>query len=137
MRVRSILALSIALPFALAHHSHHYADDSSVTSQQQLSINGIPDSTRAYWMRKANAALLEVTGSNCPFGAFGSVIVNHTVTGPDGLGEIVCMGANSNRQTGDPTMHGRLLSTGCAFKFTTDCSRRRDCHDTKLQRKTY
>lgn len=103
------MALGTALPLALAHSGHLYKHDSGAISQQQLSINGVPYRTRAFWMRKANAALLEVAGSNCPFGAFGSVIVNHTVAGPDGLGEMVCMGANSNRQTGDPTMHGKLL----------------------------
>lgn len=59
-------------------------------------------------MRRANAALLEVTGSPCPFGAFGSVIVNHTDT--DGIGEEICIGANSISATGNPTLHGEQYS---------------------------
>lgn len=66
-----------------------------------LSINGIPYSTRAYWMRQANLAL----NAPCPFAAFGAVIVNHTAN--SGLGELVCTGANSNSATGNPTLHGR------------------------------
>lgn len=107
--IRSAHATVAALPLILAHNGHLHPRDSDVMSQQRLSINGIPYSTRAHWMRKANAALLDVAGTDCPFGAFGSVIVNHTTSGPDGLGELVCMGANSNRQTGDPTLHGKHL----------------------------
>lgn len=108
MSMYCLLPLAVALPFALGHNGHLHAVDNSAANQHQLSIGGIPYSTRAHWMRKANAALLDVTGSNCPFGAFGSVIVDHTIPGSDGLGELVCMSANSNRQTGDPTMHGKL-----------------------------
>lgn len=68
-----------------------------------LRAQDIPLSTRNYWMRKANHALFEVTGSPCPFQAFGSVIVNHTA---GGLGEIVCIGANDVK-SGNPTIHGR------------------------------
>jgi hypothetical protein len=72
----------------------------------KLSINNIPFSTRAYWMRQANAALSQLV-SPCPFGAFGTVIVNHTAPGEDGLGELVCMGANNISLTGNPTLHGK------------------------------
>lgn len=68
-----------------------------------LTINSIPYSTRAYWMRQANIAL----GTPCPFAAFGAVVVNHTDT--SGLGEVVCTGANSNSKTGNPTLHGMQL----------------------------
>jgi hypothetical protein len=67
-----------------------------------LSINSVPFSTRVYWMRRTITALLEL-GSPCPLSAFASVIVNHTVPG---LGTLVCIGANSKRQTGDPTLYG-------------------------------
>jgi len=69
-----------------------------------LAINGIPYKTRAYWMRQANVAL----GTPCPFAAFGSVVVNHTAA--DGLGELVCTGANSNSKTGNPSLHGASLA---------------------------
>lgn len=57
--------------------------------------------TRARWMRQANLALPDP----CPFGAFGAVVVNHTVGGP---GELVCTGANGNRVSGNPTLHGAV-----------------------------
>lgn len=68
-------------------------------------INGIPYSTRAYWMRKANEALA-ATGTACPFAAFGSVVVNHTDTSD--VGQLICSGANMNGATGNPTLHGKL-----------------------------
>jgi len=71
-----------------------------IISDPNLSINGIPFSTRAHWMRQANLAL----NAPCPFAAFGSVIVNHTDT--KSLGTLVCTGANSNSATGNPTLHG-------------------------------
>jgi hypothetical protein len=52
-------------------------------------------------MRLTNEVLL-AQGAPCPFSAFASVIVN---TAP-GLGELVCTGVNTNRQTGNPTLHG-------------------------------
>ncbi|KAF1965211.1 hypothetical protein BU23DRAFT_593756 [Bimuria novae-zelandiae CBS 107.79] len=80
--MRSIHAIATAIPQALAHNGPlHARSDSNVISQQQLSINGLPYSTRTHWMRKANSALFDV---------------------------LVCIGANSNRQTGDPTMHDAI-----------------------------
>jgi hypothetical protein len=99
--ILSTLYFALALPLALCHQ-HHTRSDAS--TQAPLSINGIPPSTRAHWMRKANDALQDIHGDPCPFGAFGAAIVNHTAPG---LGELVCIGANSNRQTGDPTLHGK------------------------------
>lgn len=58
-------------------------------------------------MRQTNAALEVVTGSPCPFAAFGTVIVNHTNT--DGLGDLLCIGANENSRTGNPTLHGERV----------------------------
>ncbi|KAJ4296910.1 hypothetical protein N0V90_006958 [Kalmusia sp. IMI 367209] len=113
MSIRSVVGLALAIPLALGHQ-HHVRSDPNALSQAHLSINGIPHSTRAHWMRKANEALMDVHGDPCPFGAFGTAIVNHTVPG---LGELVCIGANSNRQTGDPIMHGKAsqlsLETSC------------------------
>jgi tRNA(Arg) A34 adenosine deaminase TadA len=59
-------------------------------------------------MRLANEAVAELSGSPCPFAAFGSVIVNHTNN--DGLGDLVCIGANENSQTGNPSLHGMFYS---------------------------
>lgn len=81
-------------------------------SNPTLSINNIHYSTRAYWMRQANAALSQLV-SPCPFGAFGTVIVNHTAPGEDGLGTLVCMGANNISLTGNPTLHGKCFSPDC------------------------
>ncbi|KAK8203117.1 guanine deaminase [Phyllosticta capitalensis] len=86
-----------------------------VIAEPHLSINSVPFSTRAYWMRQANAALAQLS-SPCPFAAFGSVIVNHTAPG---LGELVCIGANSNSQTGNPTMHGEMAAiANCTARLT-------------------
>lgn len=68
-------------------------------ADEKLSINGVPFETRAYWMREANQAM----SHPCPFAPFGTVIVNHTA---GGLGELVCIGENSQRYTGNPTLHG-------------------------------
>ncbi|EMR62652.1 putative cytidine and deoxycytidylate deaminase zinc-binding region protein [Eutypa lata UCREL1] len=112
MAMRSLLILAAVLPpFALTHQHHGGGmgrrSDQNPLSEPGLSINGIPFSTRAYWMRKANQALFDVLADPCPFAAFGTVIVNHTV---DGLGELVCIGANSNSLTGNPTLHGEMAA---------------------------
>lgn len=77
----------------------------TVLSDGTLEINGIPFSTRAHWMRKANSALVEA-GTPCAFSAFATVIVNHSNPGPDGLGTLVCSGINQNSKLGNPTLHG-------------------------------
>ncbi|KAJ6523374.1 guanine deaminase [Mycena capillaripes] len=83
-----------------------------------LAINSVPFSTRAFWMRRANAVLLEL-GSPCPVGAFASVIVNHTAPG---LGELVCTGGNTKRQTGNPTLHGEIAAIQNCSAILTDPS---------------
>ncbi|KAJ7102819.1 guanine deaminase [Mycena epipterygia] len=88
-----------------------------VIAAPDLSINSVPFSTRAYWMRHANAALVEQQGS-CPFSAFSSVIVNHTAPG---LGELVCTGVNT-RQTGNPTLHGEIAAINNCSAILTDPS---------------
>lgn len=80
---------------------------SLVAANQNLTANGIPLATREYWMRRANEAVAEIDGSPCPFAGFGTVIVNHTST--EGIGELVCIGANQACQTGNPTLHGKSL----------------------------
>ncbi|KAI1210526.1 cytosine deaminase [Annulohypoxylon truncatum] len=102
----------------LSHDDHHFHPRSqqTVVSDPTLSINGIPFSTRAYWMRQANLAL----GKPCPFAAFGTVIVNHT--GSSELGELVCTGANSGSTTGNPTLHGEMSAIANCTRILTDPS---------------
>ena len=78
---------------------------SLVAANQNVTGDSIPFETRAYWMRRANEAVADVSGSPCPFAGFGTVIVNHTST--EGIGELVCIGANQVRQTGNPSLHGK------------------------------
>lgn len=92
-------AFLLSIPAALA--------GGMVVADPTLTINDVPFTTRAYWMRRANEALYTVTGSMCPFAAFGTVIVNHTASVE---GELVCIGANSNGIVGNPTLHGESLS---------------------------
>ncbi|KAK3391266.1 guanine deaminase [Podospora didyma] len=80
----------------------------------ELTINSIPFTTRAHWMRQANIAL----GAPCPFAAFGTVIVNHT--GSTGLGQVVCTGANNNSRTGNPTLHGEIAAINHCSAILTD-----------------
>ena len=65
-------------------------------------------------MRRAIAALPELTGSPCPSEAFGAVIVNHTAS-PEG--ELVCIGANSIKKDGNPTLHGKYAP----YPLMVDC----------------
>ena len=88
-----------------------------VISDSTLSINSVPFSTRAFWMRRANAALAELV-SPCPFSAFATAIVNHTAPG---LGELVCLGVNSRQTTANPTLHGehkQILSPRACMLLT-------------------
>jgi tRNA(Arg) A34 adenosine deaminase TadA len=85
-------------------------------SSLELTVNGIPPSTRAHWMRAANAALA-ASGSSCPFAAFGTAIVNHTSS--NGLGQLICTGVNQNSATGNPTLHGEMVAiTNCSAILT-------------------
>jgi hypothetical protein len=67
-------------------------------------INGVSFETRAHWMRLANQASSDISGSPCPFAAFWTVIVNHT---DSAAGKLICMGINEIRKTGNPTLHGK------------------------------
>jgi len=102
--VTAVLCISLIVAHDLQYDSDFTAPflDTALNGTG-LSINSIPYSTRKHWMREANNALFALSGP-CPFAAFGSVIVNHT--GTTSLGELVCMGANSNSVSGNPTMHG-------------------------------
>jgi hypothetical protein len=101
----SILSLLLLALIHLTHGHNQRHSHPMQSSQQTLSPDIIPYETRMYWMRRANAALAELA-SPCPFGAFGSVVVNHTDTMSDPKGKLVCMSVNQNRQKGNPTLHG-------------------------------
>ena len=70
------------------------------TNATGLTINNIPFSTRAHWIRFANGPVLN---TSCPHSPFGAVIVNHTAPG---LGSLVCVGQNDVKSVGNPTHHG-------------------------------
>jgi hypothetical protein len=65
----------------------------------------VPFPIRASWMRHAISALSQLK-SPCPYEAFGAAIVNHTGSIE---GDLVCMGANSIRAEGNPTLHGTTI----------------------------
>ncbi|KAL2068287.1 hypothetical protein VTL71DRAFT_16385 [Oculimacula yallundae] len=92
------------------HTSHHSSPPLNDT---------IPFSTRAFWMRRANAALGELD-SPCPFAAFGTVVVNHTDLSEGPLGKAVCYGVNANRRTGNPTLHGEMAAINNCSSILTD-----------------
>ncbi|KAJ7054875.1 guanine deaminase [Mycena amicta] len=94
---------------------NRFASLQTIVAAPNLSINAIPFSTRPFWMRQANGALL--SQSPCPFSAFGSVIVNHT---EPAMGELVCTGVNTNRQTGNPTLHGEIAAINNCTAILTD-----------------
>ncbi|KAI0662938.1 cytidine deaminase-like protein [Cubamyces menziesii] len=123
---------SIALVFALAlvlagtctqpvsghqHHRHAFSPSlESIVALPTLSINSVPIAVREGWMRRANAALAELA-SPCTFSAFASVIVNHTASD---AGELVCIGVNSNVNTGDPILHGEIAAIQNCTAVLTD-----------------
>lgn len=128
---------TLQAPSVAAYLLHHflllslYFIPQVISYQQQqpiadsrLTINGIPYSTRAYWMRKANQALADLV-SPCPFGAFGTVIVNHTAAAAaaaKGLGELVCIGVNSIASTGNPTLYGEIAAISNCTSILTNPS---------------
>ncbi|KAH9853871.1 cytidine deaminase-like protein [Lenzites betulinus] len=109
--------VSGAAVHAHAHlHVHPRAPLQDVLAAPTLTINGVPPSVRETWMRRANAALAEA-GPPCPFGAFASVVVNHTASV---AGELVCSGVNAARNTGDPTLHGEIVAIQNCTAVLTD-----------------
>ncbi|KAK5111762.1 hypothetical protein LTR62_004682 [Meristemomyces frigidus] len=115
MAISPCTLLIATVPLALAHL---YPGSQAPLANPELSINGIPYSTRAHWIRKANEALQDVLDTPCPFAAFGTAIVNHTSAG--GLGDLVCIGANTNRVTGNPTLHGEMAAIQNCTTILTD-----------------
>lgn len=80
----------------------------SLANAKGRKADPIAYSTRAYWMRKANEALSLLSGP-CPFGAFGTAIVNHTACPSDELGDLICIGINNSSETENPTLHGEQV----------------------------
>ncbi|KAL2214998.1 guanine deaminase [Thermoascus aurantiacus ATCC 26904] len=118
--MRTIVALALLASIISAHeHDLHSSSLQHPIAEPHLRINGVPFSTRAYWIRRANQVLAELS-SPCPFAAFATVIVNHTNT--DGLGELVCLGINSSGETGNPTMHGEMAAINNCTSILTDPS---------------
>ncbi|KAI0676758.1 cytidine deaminase-like protein [Trametes maxima] len=110
-----LLAFALAAGFALGHQHSARASLQNVLSHPLRTINNVLPSVREHWMREANAAMAELV-SPCPFGAFASVIVNHTASAS---GELVCVGANAVRSTGNPIMHGEIAAIqNCTAIFT-------------------
>lgn len=70
--------------------------------------------------KQANLFLVFALSGPCPFAAFGSVIVNHTSQPIDSMGELVCIGANANSATGNPTLHGEVSAIGNCSEVLTD-----------------
>lgn len=97
MRLQALTPLMASLPTILAATQMPLADPG-------LMVNGVSFKTRSRWMRLANQALGDLSGSPCPFAAFGTVIVNHT---DSTVGELICMGVNENGKTGNPSLHGQ------------------------------
>ena len=71
-------------------------------------INGIPNDVREYWMLRAVNVLHEQLDTPCPWGAFGSVVVNHTNTEKGEVGREICVGVNRVSTIGNPTLHGEV-----------------------------
>lgn len=121
MMVRLLVPILLHAILAAAHSLSYrstplQATLSGTTNGTGLTINNIPYSTREHWMREANQALFALSGS-CPFAAFGSVIVDHSQSG---LGELICIGANRNSKTGNPTLHGEIAAIGNCSEVLTD-----------------
>lgn len=74
----------------------------------QDDVDTVSLESREHWMRRSIDALVELTGSPCPFEAFGSAIVNHSDTTNSQHGQLICIGANSIIQHGNPTLHGNF-----------------------------
>jgi tRNA(Arg) A34 adenosine deaminase TadA len=97
MRLHQVLTLLASLPSTLATQMP--------LAHSSLMINGVSFEARFHWMRFANQALGDLSGSPCPFSAFGTVVVNHTEST---VGELICMGVNENSKTGNPSLHGQI-----------------------------
>lgn len=101
-----------------SHSSHRRSDvPEQVLPSPELTINSIPFATRAHWMRRANAALADLSAS-CQFAPFATVLVNHSDTSTSPTGEEICIGINSNSAHGNPTLHGEIAAiNNCSLEL--------------------
>lgn len=99
-------------------HSH---DQVSLDHDPLHYTDPLPLSTRNHWMRLANTAVLHAL-SPCPFMAFGTAIVNHTLSflDPTHAGELICTGLNHNNGTANPILDGEIAAIeNCSSIFTS------------------
>lgn len=110
MLLKSGITAVLAAAVSAAHHPvhHHEGHDAQqvLTSEGKFQPLHVSPQIREDWMRVAVQALSELV-SPCPYAAFGTAIVNHTASAE---GELVCIGANSAGQTGNPTHHGEIAA---------------------------
>lgn len=113
----TVLSLSI-IRLATANHHHHHDNDweypditTPPSDQAPLSphsdINGIPYSTREYWMHQTTL-FISSSSNPCPRVPFVTVIVNHTDTTSQhgSQGRPICIDINHTVQNGNPALHG-------------------------------
>ena len=120
MRLKTLL-LSL-LPLTTANIHARFQSPLGAIDASYLTVNSIPYTTRAYWMRIANSALSQLS-TPCPFAAFATAIVNHTYPSSlenNGLGKLVCIGINENSKTGNPTLHGEIAAIANCTAILTD-----------------
>jgi hypothetical protein len=88
--------------------------------ESDTSLNDIPPSTRAHWMRVASSANLAI--SPCPFAPYGTAVVNHTLSLSDSshLGDLICTGVNDNHHSANPTLHGEMAAFVNCSNILTD-----------------
>lgn len=81
----------------------------------------LPLSTRHHWMRLANTAVLHAH-THCPFMAFGTAIVNHTLSflDPAHPGDLICTGLNHNNHTANPILDGEIAAIENCSAILTD-----------------
>ncbi|GAA5878056.1 hypothetical protein JCM16303_002833 [Sporobolomyces ruberrimus] len=100
-----ILLTALSLSLLTGVQATHYPGYGLQHDDQQgLSLNGVPATTRIYWMRMASKAVAEVRGDPCSRFHFGAVVVNTTSD------ELVCISANQVSLTGNPTLHGEIAA---------------------------
>lgn len=109
VKLQTIVAATLATAVTGEHrpvhkHDGHNAQEVIITGD--LHSHPVSAQTREHWMKTAIHALSDLV-SPCPYAAFGTAIVNHTASAE---GELICIGANSARQTGNPTHHGEIAA---------------------------
>lgn len=124
-----LLGAATLVPSTMAHVGHHLEPEkhqhqlqeilSSLPSSDSITttkppVDPLPATTRQHWMRQAISLLpvLSTPASPCPFNAFVSVVVNHTLSysDPTYLGDFVCSAINGVFLTGNPTKHGEVAA---------------------------